>query len=314
MTAPPSSMTLQHYLSSKEVIYLDGATGTQLEAQGLEMGGQNCLSHPHEVKQVHENYKAAGSMVLTTNTLTMNRVFIQTHDLQIDVRRVNLAGARLARETAGELMPVLGNLSSTGQLLEPYGSRTQKELALAFREQGQALVEGGVDGLLIETMFDLREALCALRAIKEICSLPVMVSLAFATAEKGGRTIMGDTAKDSARQLEKEGADIVGCNCGDLDAFQLARIIKEFREATAVTLLAQSNAGKPKLVDGRTVFDQTPSQFAEGLAQCFENGARFLGGCCGTTPEHVAALIRTMGGEHGRKPNSRSQARRNSGM
>ena len=283
-------MTLRDYLRGKEVIYLDGAMGTQLEALGLEMGGQNCLNHPEEVQRIHERYKAAGSMVLTTNTLTMNGVFIQSHDLRIDVRRVNLAGARLAREAAGDRMPVLGNLSSTGQLLEPYGTRTEQELGLAFREQAQALAEGGVDGFLIETMFDLREALCALRAVKETSVLPVMVSLAFATAEKGGRTVMGDTAKDSARRLEQEGADVVGGNCGDLDPSDLARVIAEFREATSVPLLAQPNAGQPKLVDGRTVFNQTPSQFAEGLAKCLENGARFLGGCCGTTPEHIAAL------------------------
>ena len=147
-----------------------------------------------------------------------------------------------------------------------------------------------MDAFIVETMFDVREALCALRACKDSFPLPVIVSIAFSTEEKGGRTIMGDTAEECAKQLTEEGADVVGANCGELDPSQMAAVVSLLRPATSLPILAQPNAGTPRLVNGETVFEMEPEPFAGGITECMRAGARIVGGCCGTTPEHIRAL------------------------
>ncbi|NLY88714.1 MAG: homocysteine methyltransferase [Firmicutes bacterium] len=283
-------MKLSEFLAGdRKPILLDGAMGTQLAAAGVEMGGQTNLTHPEAVLAVHRQYVEAGAELLITNTLTMNRVYIETHHPGLDLREVNLAGARLAREAAGEGCYVLGDISSTGQMLEPYGDLSEEDAFKAFYEQATVLAEGGVDGFIIETMFSLAEALCALRACRAAAGLPVIVSMAFSTVADGGRTIMGDSAQDCALNLMGAGATAVGANCGDLDPFQTAEIVVRMQEAGSTLIIAQPNAGKPKLVEGRTVFEMTAYDFAAGIYQCYQAGARLLGGCCGTTPEHIRA-------------------------
>ncbi|UCD52031.1 MAG: homocysteine S-methyltransferase family protein [Phycisphaerales bacterium] len=283
-------MNLTQLLARKPVLLLDGAMGTQLDQQGLMSRGRNNLDAPQAVLEIHQEYSRCGCDALTTNTLTMNRLYIETHNVDVPVPDVNRAGVELADQATGCGQYVLGNLSSTGQLLEPYGTYTEPQFCETFREQAKVLTEAGVDGLLIETVFDLREAVCALRACKEVSSLPVLVCIAFQTEEKGGRTMMGDTAEQCATQLAEAGADAVGANCGDLDPSQMAQVVGLFKAATDLPIIAQPNAGKPKLVDGKTVFDMAPAPFAEGIAQCIAAGARIVGGCCGTTPDHIRAV------------------------
>jgi 5-methyltetrahydrofolate--homocysteine methyltransferase len=139
-------------------------------------------------------------------------------------------------------------------------------------------------------MFDLREALCALHACKENFSFPVIVSIAFSTEEKGGRTMMGDSAEKCAKSLTDAGADVVGANCGDLDPAQMAVVVSLLKSATTLPVLAQPNAGKPKLIGDKTVFDMSPVAFAAGITECIRAGARLVGGCCGTSPEHIRAV------------------------
>ncbi|MBN2129119.1 MAG: homocysteine S-methyltransferase family protein [Sedimentisphaerales bacterium] len=277
-------------LDNKRIVLLDGAMGTQLDKKGLMSRGQNNLDVPEAVLEIHRAYVQAGSDALITNTLTMNRLYIETHNVGVPVGDVNRAGVTLARQAAGDERCVLGNMSSTGQLLEPYGSYSEAQFCGAFREQAEALAEAGVDGFMIESMFDLREALCALRACKEVSSLPVLISIAFQTSGKGGRTMMGDTAEQSARQLTDAGADAIGANCGDLDPNQTAEVVALLAAATNLPIAAQPNAGKPRLVEDRTVFDMAPEPFAEGIAACIKAGARLVGGCCGTGPEHIEAV------------------------
>jgi 5-methyltetrahydrofolate--homocysteine methyltransferase len=284
-------MNLLQFLSTnKRTILLDGAMGTQLAEAGLEMGGQSNLTHPDAVLAIHQKYIKSGVDLLITNTLTMNRINIESHHVGVDVREVNLVGARLAKAAAREGQYVLGDISSTGKMLKPYGDLLEDEAYAAFREQAAILAEGGVDGFIIETMFDLREALCALRASKEVSDLPVLVSIAFHTVTNGGRTIMGDSARDCAQALTEAGASAVGANCGNLDPFQMVEIVSKMREMTSLPILAQPNAGKPRLVENRTVFDLSPSDFAAGVYQCFQAGARMIGGCCGTSPAHIQAI------------------------
>ena len=286
-------MTLREVLAGKGLLLLDGATGTQLSARGLLPGGDQNLLHPDAVRAVHESYLAAGSRAITTNTLTDNRIFYESHGLSSDLVEVNRAGASLARgaiQSHGPGTFVLGDMSSTGQLLEPYGDFTEAQFVAAFAEQARILEASGVDGFLIETIMDLREAACALRGCREASSLPILVTMSFQTLRDGGRTAMGSQAADCGRTLSGAGADAVGANCGDLDPFETAELLTLLRQSCDLPLIAQPNAGKPRLVDGVARFDMDPERFANGVALCMDRGARLVGGCCGTTPAHIAAL------------------------
>jgi 5-methyltetrahydrofolate--homocysteine methyltransferase len=290
LSAKDLPMQFSKVLENDGIILLDGAIGTELDKLGLMGRARNNLDAPEAVLEIQREYAACGCDALTTNTLTMNRIYIETHNLGISVRDVNKAGAELARRAAGRDRCVLGDISSTGQLLEPYGTYKQSQFYDAFKEQAGVLAESGVDGFIIETMFDLREAMCALRVCKENFSLPVIVSIAFATEKKGGRTIMGDSAEQCAKRLTDAGADVIGANCGDLDPSQMAVVVSVLKSATTLPILAQPNAGRPKLIGNQTVYGMAPSQFAEGIAECLRAGARLVGGCCGTSPEHIHAV------------------------
>ena len=285
---------LSSALKQQEIILLDGAIGTELDKRGVMGRASNNLEAPEIVLEILQEYAACGCDALTANTLTMNRIYIETHNISVSVRDINKAGVELARQAAGKDRYVLGNLSSTGQLLEPYGTYKESQFYDAFKEQAEILAESGVDGFIIETVFDLREAVCALRACKENCPLPVMVSIAFDTEEKGGRTMMGDSAEQCAKSLTDAGADAVGANCGSLDPAQMAVVVSEIQSATSLPILAQPNAGTPRLAEGKTVFDMAPIQFAEGIAECHRAGAKLIGGCCGTTPEHIRAVAKML--------------------
>jgi 5-methyltetrahydrofolate--homocysteine methyltransferase len=278
------------FLHSRDKILLDGAMGTELDKRGVMSRGRNNLDAPETVLEIHQEYARCGCHALTTNTLTMTRIFIETHNVGVSVRDVNRAGAELAREAARDGQYVLGDISSTGQLLEPYGTYKESQFYDAFKEQAEILAEAGADAFIVETVFDLREALCALRACKDNFSIPAIVSIAFSTDADGGRTIMGDSAGECARKLTDAGADVVGANCGDLDPPQMAVVVSQLKSATSLPVLAQPNAGRPKLVEERTVFDMDPTTFAAGIAECLRAGALIVGGCCGTSPDHILAV------------------------
>jgi 5-methyltetrahydrofolate--homocysteine methyltransferase len=283
-------MDLLTAIKNKDVFLLDGAIGTELDKRGLMGRGGNNIEHPEIVLDIQRQYAQCGCDALTTNTLTMNRIYIETHNVGVSVRDINIAGVEIAKKAVNKGQFVLGNLSSTGQLLEPYGTYTESQFYNTFKEQAEILAQAGADGFLIETVFDLREAICALKACKENFSLPVIVSIAFDTEQKGGRTMMGDSAEQCAKKLTDSGADIVGANCGSLDPTQMAVVISELRAATSLPLLAQPNAGKPKLIADKTIFERAPEPFAAGIAECLDADANIVGGCCGTTPEHIRAV------------------------
>jgi 5-methyltetrahydrofolate--homocysteine methyltransferase len=285
-------MEFKEFLTRNQLILFDGAMGTQLAAAGLEMSGVNNLTHPDQVRSIHQAYAATGCDILTTNTLTMNRIYIETHETGVDVRDVNLAGARLARNAAQQGQFVFGDLSSTGQLLEPLGDYSETEVFNAFCEQAKYLAEGGVDGFIIETMLDLREALCAVRACKTIINLPIILSMVFHTFERDGWTIMGNSVAEICEEAGKAGVVAVGANCGSMDPFQIAIIVALMKQATNLPILAQPNAGKPRLVDEQTVFDMTPEEFGRGIGACLQSGATLVGGCCGTSLAHINAAKR----------------------
>ena len=283
-------MDLSTFLTKKDLILLDGAMGTELEKRGAIMGGQSTLSHPDTVLAIHKDYAQCGCHILITNTFAMNRVYIETHKVGVDVRQVNVTGVQLAQQAADQNQYILGDIGSTGKLLEPYGNLTESAAFEAFAEQAALLEEVGVDGFAIETMIDLKEALCALRACKEVSSLPVIASIAFSTPKNGGRTIMGNAARECASALAEAGAQAVGANCGDIDPFEMAEIVSTIHSVIDLPVLAKPNAGRPRVVDNKTVFDMSPEEFVKGIKECISAGAHMVGGCCGTAPEHICAL------------------------
>jgi 5-methyltetrahydrofolate--homocysteine methyltransferase len=283
-------MDLSTFLTKKDLILLDGGMGTQLAERGAVMGGQSTLSRPDTVLAIHKDYAQCGCHILIANTFAMNRVYIETHKLDIDVRTVNVTGVQLAKQAADHDQYILGDIGSTGKLLEPYGDLKEPAAFEAFAEQAVLLEEGGVDGFIIETMTDLKEALCALRACKEVSALPVIVTIAFSTPKNGGRTIMGNKAEECARAIAGAGAQAVGANCGDIDPFQMAEIVAAMHSVTDLPILAKPNAGRPRLVDNKTVFDMSSEEFVKGIKECISAGATMVGGCCGTAPDHICAL------------------------
>ena len=282
-------------LERGKIILFDGAMGTQLDKRGLMGRGRCNLDASEAVLEIHKEYVQSGCQALTTNTLTMNRIYIETHNVGVSVQEVNLAGAKLARQAAGDAVCVLGDISSTGQLLEPYGTFKESAFYDAYKEQAGILAEAGVDGFVVETMFDLREAVCAVRACKDNFPLPVIASIAFFTETKGARTMMGNSAQNCVNALTDAKADVIGANCGSIDPQQMAVIVSMIRSMTNLPIIAQPNAGKPALIEDKTVFDMSPEAFAEGIKECVQAGAGLVGGCCGTTPAHIrkaAELLR----------------------
>jgi 5-methyltetrahydrofolate--homocysteine methyltransferase len=281
---------LRNMLQKNGVLILDGAMGTELSRRGVQSIAKANLDDPETVGEVHKTYLAAGSNAIITNTLTLNRINIESHHMEIDVGAVNRAGAAIAASVASAKAYVLGNLSSTGQMLEPYGTYSETDFMETYAEQASYLQDGKVDGFIIETVFDLREAVCALKGCKAVSALPVVVCMAFSSEKDGGRTVMGDSARDCAAILTDNGADALGANCGGLDPDELARIVAILAATTKLPIVAEPNAGKPALVNGATVFSMEPGVFAAAMKRCREAGACILGGCCGTTPAHITAL------------------------
>ncbi len=267
----------------------DGAMGTMLYAKGIPL--HRCfdelnLSAPQLVKEVHLGYVRAGAELIETNTFGANRYRLGKFDLAEKVREINLAGARLAREVAGEEIYVAGSVGPLDIRLEPLGPTSLEEARAAFREQIEALVEGGVDLIIIETMSSMEEAHQALLAARDVASLPVIVQI---TVGEDGSTPSGAHPEDFARHLDAWGADLIGVNCSVGPAIVL-ETLERMAAVTTKKLTAQPNAGLPQMIGGRSLYLCSPEYMA-GYAQRFiEAGARLVGGCCGTTPEHIRAM------------------------
>jgi len=289
-------MNLRDLIQRRERLLLDGAMGTQLTTLGSENpGGQDNLFHPEMVLAAHAAYAACGCDILTTNTLTMNSIFLLHSRLEIDVREVNIAGVKLAREVIGREGFLLGDMSSTGQLLAPYGNGVLAEFSNAFEQQASILAEAGVDGFIVETVFDLKEAVCALEACRKVApELPALATMSFSTAAKGGRTIMGNSVEECVVELSRAGAAAIGANCGKIAPVEMAAIVKRMSAMTSLPIIAQPNAGKARLEGGGTLFDMSPDAFAEGAIECVLSGASIIGGCCGTSPDHVSQLAQRL--------------------
>ena len=277
-------------LKSGKILIFDGATGTQLAARCGSTGPLTNIECPDVVKSVHADYKAAGADVVIANTFTANRISLEHASMEDKFEQINTLGAKLCREAAGENGYVAGDMSTTGQFMEPLGDYTEQQFFDNAAEQAKILADNGVDLILIETMTDVRECAIAVRAAKQTTGLPVVASITFDPVGESFRTMMGDTVEKAVSELTGAGADVIGSNCGTIDPFEMSRLMAEMRSYTDIILIAMPNAGKPELVANEVVFKLSPEEFAEGALQCTKAGAGLIGGCCGTTPAHIAAL------------------------
>lgn len=273
-------------------IVCDGAMGTMLYSLGVP--GHHCfdesnISQPALVKQVHEAYIKAGAEIIETNTYGANRFKLATYDLGDKVRQINMRGARLARdsrEVSGQPVLVAGAVGPLGKPIKPVGLIPALEARTMFREQIEALLEGGVDLLILETFRDLEEMRQALIAAREACDLPIVAQMTF---EEDGTTQVGNTPTEVVVTLEQLGADVIGANCST-GPQRMARVVAEMAEKASRPLSAQPNAGWPEVVGGRIVYVSTPDYMAEFAKRMAAGGVQILGGCCGTTPSHIKAL------------------------
>jgi methionine synthase I (cobalamin-dependent) len=277
-------------LIGKGPIVTDGAWGTQLQLRGLGLGefpdAWN-LTHPERVTEVARAYVEAGSRIILTNTFGANRVRLSEHQLVSQVAAINEAGVRISKAVASQRALVFASVGPTGKFLANE-EITAEELRSAFVEQTKALAAAGADGLVLETMSDLDEALLAVSAARET-GLPLVACMTFSSGKTKDRTMMGTTPEQAAQALTQAGADVVGANCGQgVEGF--LPICRRLRLATNLPIWLKPNAGLPELVNGVTEYRASPEDFATSVAGLVEAGAAFVGGCCGTRPDFIAAI------------------------
>ncbi len=281
-------------ITAGEVLVSDGAMGTFLHAKGLAAGEcpeSWCVSHADVVKGIAEAYVAAGAGIVETNSFGGSRFKLASYGLAGKVREFNRAAAALAKDAVGAKGYVAASVGPTGHIVEEEGGDVSAaQLYEAFKEQAVALAEGGADAICIETMSSLAEALQAVKAAKENIVLPVICTFTFECRAKGFRTMMGLTPERAAKEASAAGADIIGANCGN-GIVNMIEITRQMRAALPrAPILIHANAGPPLVEDGKTVFKETPAFMASKVNELVKAGANIIGGCCGTTPEHIAAM------------------------
>ena len=284
---------LSGLINQEGILISDGAWGTEFAKRGL--GAGVCpelwnVERPDDVRAVAASYVEAGPDIILTKSFGGSRLKLEKFGLGDRVKELNLAAARLSKEAAGDRALVFASVGPTGELFAPLGTLSQQNVEAVFEEQIEALAEGGADGIVVETMLDLSEALCALRAAKRVGGLPVVVSMTFEKGARGLATAFGVTPTQAATDLADAGADAVGANCG-AGIEVVIEAVKEIRPLTELPLWAKPNAGVPQLEGGETVFKDSPEQMAVRLPELVRAGADIIGGCCGTTPAHLAAFV-----------------------
>lgn len=274
----------------QRVLVLDGAMGTMLQERGLKAGQspeELNLTLPDVVTGVHRAYLDSGADIIATNTFGGNREKLSHYGLEGRLREINMAGVALAREAAGDSAYVAASIGPTGRFVEPVGDLSFDSMTAIFREQAEVLIEAGADLITLETFLDIKEIRAATIAIREISSsLPVIAMLTF---DDNGRSVLGTPPEAAAITLEAAGADIIGSNCG-LGVDGIYEILQSMRRVTVLPLISQANAGLPILKEGKTVFPGTPTEMTAYHDRLVDLGVRVIGGCCGTTPDHIRAM------------------------
>ena len=281
--------------AEKEILVMSGAMGTMMARLGADLGGcisQWIVEHPEVYQELVRDYFQVGCDIVAGATSSLNRISLTKFGLAKKVEELNQGVIRIIKDIQPDHGFVAGNIGPTGKILKPLGEVGTEELLEVYSEQARALAESGVEIINILTMYDLDEAVIALRAAKNNTSLPVIVSLAFDPAAKGFRTMMGVSPEGAAERLEAEGADVIGANCGRLNLDQMAEVIHLLRAHCEKPLIAKPNAGSPQVVDGREKYSAGPEQFAEHVGTWIQEGARIVSACCGSSPLHLKEIVK----------------------
>ena len=279
-------------LQSGALLLCDGAIGAELQKRGMPTGvcpEEYNISHPDIVQGIYSDYYGAGSDIIETNTFGANRSRLALHNFEDRVTEFCRKSAHLAKEVCPEDKFIAGSVGPTGDIIEPLGSRTIQETHDFFAEQAEALAEGGVDVIFVETMMAAEEAEIAIKTMKEKTNLPVVSTMTFELGKAGLRTMWGVDVPTAVKRLTDAGADIIGANCGK-GFEEMVAIIKEMRPLTNKPIIAQANAGIPDWVDGISVYKETPEIIKPKAKLLLQEGVNIMGGCCGTGPEHIKMM------------------------
>lgn len=280
-------------LIEKGTVLLDGGMGTELIARGFPQGA--CpeswnVEKPEIVKQIHTSYFNAGSDVVLTNSFGGSKIKLDAYGLGEKCFELNRAAATIANEVKPEGKLVAGSMGPTGKFLKPVGEFTEEEFEEAYAEQAKGLTEGKADFFLIETQYDINEALSALKGTRRVSNLPIFVTMTFNKGPKGFFTIMGNSVAQCVEELEKKGIPAIGTNC-TLNSEEMVDLIKIMREKTSLPLVAQANAGQPEVAgDGKVSYSQDLENYVSFIPRMIENGASLIGGCCGTNPDYIKRM------------------------
>lgn len=286
-----SKQSILSRIKDKETLVADGATGTNLIARGLPVGFTAetwVMEQPEQVVQLHKDFIQAGADILLTSTFSATPLRLRGSSLDGESDTVNRKAVELAKSAIGNLpVYIAGSLGPVGQLLKPYGPLEPAEVEAAYSVQARALSEAGVDLLVIETQFDLHEIKAAIQAVRSVSDIPLVVSLSY---DRGRHTMMGTSPTQAAQELDGLPVDMLGINCGHSLEENLQNLI-ELRKSTSKPIWFKPNAGLPHLdASGRTVYDVTPQQMGSMVPSWLAAGAQIVGGCCGTSPEHLAEI------------------------
>jgi methionine synthase I (cobalamin-dependent) len=289
-----STSSWSFLLGREGPVITDGGWGTQFGLRGLKSGEAPeawNLSRSADVEAVARSYAGAGSEIILTNTFGATALKLKRSGISDDPARINRAGVELSRRGAGTGVLVFADIGPTGELLEPYGDLTEADAFAQFRAQAESLLSAGPDGFVIETMTDLNEAVIALRAVRSVVrDLPVVVSMTYQKVPGGYATMMGHRPDQVVPVLDAEGVSVVGTNCG-AGLEEMIGVASVLSSLAKYPVWVKPNAGLPVLEDGRTVYRETPAKMAEGFPRLVSAGAKLIGGCCGTTPDHIRSLI-----------------------
>lgn len=279
------------YLIKERTLLIDGAMGTQLIERGLQKG--QCpelwnLERSDHIRKIHKNYLDAGADIIITNTFGGTSPKLAKFDLQDKMEEINRAGVEIAKSVCPENRYVAGDMGPVGLFLPPVGKASEEDFFNAYKEQARVLKEAGADLLIIETQYDIREAVQAVKAAKTT-GLPVFAAMTFEKKKRGYFTIMGNRPEECMKALAVAGADVVGANCS-LECDEYLELTGLMKKASPVPILVQPNAGQPEMVNGKPTYRQTPEQFALRLKPLIEAGADIVGSCCGSTPEFTREI------------------------
>ena len=278
---------------NEEVLVCDGAMGTMLISKGMPDG--DCPDYwgikKHKILlEIHKAYVAVGADMITTNTFGANWLKLKKYKLQKKVKQINKQAVDIAKEAAGGKAYVLGDIGPTGEYAKPVGNIDAEEMVCVFAEQAKILEESGVDAIILETFSDMEELKNAILAIKENTRLPIIASMTFQKLpDKGFRTTSGISIPQLVSDSLLAGADVIGANC-TVTGVDMIDIVSEIRALGTAFIIAQPNAGMPRLEKGKTVYDESPESFGKHVKAIIEKGVNIIGGCCGTTPDHIRKI------------------------